>query len=65
MNYEQNINLYIYFIMVYRIIPGFVGKELFAQQQEYMTVVGDTMVGRMVNGETLREVSGHVVSNEG
>jgi lipopolysaccharide export system protein LptA len=34
-------------------------------QEKYITVVGDSLVGRMVNGESIREVYGHVVLTQG
>ncbi len=35
------------------------------QQDEIITVIGDKMTGKLVNGETLREVTGHVVITQG
>lgn len=41
----------------------------YAQQQtkqdDYITVVGDSMKGSMINGETIREVYGHVILTQG
>ena len=37
----------------------------YSQQDEYITVVGDSLVGRVINGETVREVFGHVVLTQG
>jgi len=40
--------------------------NLFGQEQgEMITVVGDSLVGRVVSGETTREVYGHVVLTQG
>lgn len=39
--------------------------NIFPQQDEYITVVGDSLVGRVINGETVREVFGHVVLTQG
>lgn len=40
--------------------------NLFSQQKEEMiTVLGDSLVGRIVSGETTREVYGHVVLTQG
>ncbi len=39
--------------------------NLFGQQGEMITVVGDSLVGRVVSGETTREVYGHVVLTQG
>jgi lipopolysaccharide export system protein LptA len=53
---------YIYFITL--II--FLYSNAFSQEAEEMiTVVGDSLVGRVVNGETTREVYGHVVLTQG
>jgi lipopolysaccharide export system protein LptA len=39
--------------------------NIYAQQDEYITVVGDSLVGRVVNGESIREVYGNVVLTQG
>lgn len=36
-----------------------------AQQDQYITVVGDSLKGKMVDGESIREVYGHVVLTQG
>lgn len=36
-----------------------------AQQSKLITVIGDSLVGRMVNGESTREVYGNVVLTQG
>jgi lipopolysaccharide export system protein LptA len=33
----------------------------YSQQDDYITVIGDSLVGRTINGETVREVYGNVV----
>ncbi len=44
----------------------FVGVEIFPQQQnETITVIGKKMTGKLVNGESLREVTGDVVITQG
>jgi lipopolysaccharide export system protein LptA len=44
----------------------FISGSAFSQEQEEMiTVVGDSLVGRIVSGETTREVYGHVVLTQG
>lgn len=43
-------------ISTFRILP---------QNQEYITVAGDSLVGRFVNGESVREVYGNVVLTQG
>jgi len=37
----------------------------FAQQNQLITVIGDSLVGKMVNGESTREVYGNVVLTQG
>jgi len=34
-------------------------------QDEYITVVGDSLIGKTINGETVREVYGNVVLTQG
>ena len=36
-----------------------------SQQNQLITVIGDSLVGKMVNGESTREVFGHVVITQG
>jgi lipopolysaccharide export system protein LptA len=40
-------------------------STLNAQQEDFMTVTGDSLVGRMVGGESIREVFGNVVLKQG
>ncbi|MDP2364861.1 MAG: OstA-like protein, partial [Ignavibacteria bacterium] len=40
-------------------------NAVFAQQNQLITVIGDSLVGRMVNGESTREVFGHVIITQG
>lgn len=42
---------------------GFV--TVFAQEKEMIIVVGDSLIGKVVNGESIREVSGNVVLTQG
>lgn len=35
------------------------------QQKEMITVLGDSLIGRMINGESIREVHGNVVMTQG
>jgi len=49
-------------ILIFLII---IPLNIFAQQEEYIRVVGDSLVGRMVNGESIREVFGHVILTQG
>ncbi|WP_148267632.1 OstA-like protein [Ignavibacterium album] len=37
----------------------------FAQEKEMITVIGDSLVGKVVNGESIREVSGNVILTQG
>jgi|SRR5690554_709537 len=43
----------------------FILQNSFAQQNDYITVVGDSLVGRIINGESVREVYGNVVLTQG
>ena len=36
-------------------------NNIYSQQNEYITVVGDSLIGKVINGESVREVYGHVV----
>jgi lipopolysaccharide export system protein LptA len=37
----------------------------FSQQKEMIVVIGDSLIGRVVNGESIREVSGNVILTQG
>lgn len=50
-------NLFIFLLF------GFV--TVFAQEKEMIIVVGDSLIGKVVNGESIREVSGNVVLTQG
>lgn len=39
--------------------------QLFAQQGDLIRVIGDSLIGKMVNGESVREVYGNVVLTQG
>jgi len=39
--------------------------NVLSQQNQLITVIGDSLVGKMVNGESTREVFGHVVITQG
>jgi lipopolysaccharide export system protein LptA len=39
--------------------------KIYPQQEEYITVVGDSLVGKVVEGESVREVYGDVVLKQG
>lgn len=41
------------------------GENLFCQQNELIKVIGDSLIGKTVNGELLREVYGNVVLSQG
>jgi lipopolysaccharide export system protein LptA len=43
----------------------FAALKSYAQQEQYITVVGDSLVGRMISGESIREVFGHVILTQG
>ncbi len=40
-------------------------NSVIAQEQDYITVVGDSLVGKTISGETIREVYGNVVLTQG
>lgn len=40
-------------------------NSLHAQQREIITVIGDSLIGKIVDGETIREVHGNVVLTQG
>ena len=46
------------------ILLGYFSVNLYAQE-EVMTIVGDSLIGKMINGETVREVYGDVVMRQG
>jgi lipopolysaccharide export system protein LptA len=48
-------------LILFLIIPN----KVFAQQSELITVIGDSLVGKMINGESTREVYGNVVLTQG
>ena len=53
-------------IIVVLLLAGvFFPINIFAQQSDLITVVGDSLVGKMINGESIREVYGHVVMTQG
>ena len=43
------------------IIFAFSILNIYPQQDEYITVVGDSLVGKVINGESVREVYGNVI----
>lgn len=47
------------------IIISFFASALFAQQNDLIKVVGDSLVGKFVDGESIREVYGNVVLTQG
>ncbi len=51
-------NLIIFLLLTIRIAVA-------QQKKNYITVVGDKMVGRVINGESIREVIGHVLLTQG
>jgi lipopolysaccharide export system protein LptA len=52
------------YIFILSFIPLFAFK-VFPQQQGYITVIGDSLVGKMEKGEMIRDVYGHVVLTQG
>ncbi|HMN48696.1 MAG TPA: OstA-like protein [Ignavibacteriaceae bacterium] len=53
-----------YFLLIIIIYLSIIPK-LFAQQGDLIRVVGDSLIGKMVNGESVREVYGNVVLTQG
>lgn len=49
------------FILIFSLLTA----KSFAQQNELIKVVGDSLVGKFVNGESIREVYGNVVLTQG
>ncbi len=66
-NLNQTVNLNLFQVLIaFQLFILLFSANLFAQQQgEMITVVGDSLVGRIVSGETTREVYGHVVLTQG
>lgn len=52
-------------IIFYIILILLLSTPSFAQQNELITVMGDSLVGKMVQGESTREVFGNVVITQG
>ena len=48
-----------YFLTI--LIYLFLLQNIYPQQADYITVVGDSLVGKTINGETVREVYGNVI----
>lgn len=53
-----------YFLLIIIIYLSIIPK-LFAQQGDLIRVVGDSLIGKMVKGESVREVYGNVVLTQG
>jgi lipopolysaccharide export system protein LptA len=51
--------------MKYILFVFLFASGLYAQQDDYMTVSGDSLIGRLVGGESIREVYGNVVLTQG
>lgn len=43
----------------------FITAAFSQNKEQYMTVIGDSLVGKSINGEMLREVFGHVILTQG
>lgn len=52
-------------IIFYIVLILLLSTPSFAQQNELITVIGDSLVGKMVQGESTREVFGNVVITQG
>ena len=53
------------FLFTSLIVLVFIAGILSAQEKTPIQVVGDSLVGRTINGESIREVHGHVVMTQG
>lgn len=51
-------------ILSYVVLIFIFSTQVFAQQ-EYITVIGDSLVGKMINGESIREIFGNVILTQG
>ncbi len=49
-------------IFIFANTSGFAQKD---NQSDYITVLGDSLVGKVINGEAVRQVYGHVVLTQG
>ena len=54
-----------YFVILFLSLMLFNSESSFGQQNELITVIGDSLVGKMVQGESTREVFGNVVITQG
>jgi lipopolysaccharide export system protein LptA len=54
-----------YFVILFLVVMLFNSESSLAQQNELITVIGDSLVGKMVQGESTREVFGNVVITQG
>jgi lipopolysaccharide export system protein LptA len=54
-----------YFFLINIITFVLISEYSFAQQNDLITVIGDSLVGKMVSGESTREVYGHVILTQG
>ena len=59
----RNLNQLLVLILIMILI--LFSQTLFAQQNQLITVIGDSLVGKMVSGESTREVYGNVVLTQG
>ncbi len=59
------VNLNLLQVLITILVLSFSANAFAQEQGEMITVVGDSLVGRIVSGETTREVYGHVVLTQG
>jgi len=52
-------------ICLFVIYAFYFSMLVFPQQNQLITVIGDSLIGKMVNGESTREVFGHVLITQG
>ena len=61
---KNNLMRWIFIKLFIIIFLGYFSVNLYAQE-EVITIVGDSLIGKMINGETVREVYGDVVIETG
>lgn len=52
-------------ILLFTFIVLLTSLNVHAQESEFMTVIGDSLVGKSIGGEMIREVFGHVILTQG
>lgn len=63
MLFYKNLIWIVKFLML--VILLFITDKVYSQQNELITVIGDSLVGKVIEGESVREVFGNVVLTQG